>query len=74
MIEFNHLRDLHSLDVTEEDRDRSWGRSKMIKYCDKKEEDGSNHHKCLVEWNDISKIWSWTYFFALSLCNSIPVF
>jgi hypothetical protein len=55
MIAFNQIRDLHSLDITEEDRDMSWEYSKMTKYFNYKEADGITHHNCLEEWNDINK-------------------
>jgi hypothetical protein len=49
MIEFNLLRDLLSLDMTEEDRDISCDYPKMIKYFDDKESDGSTRYNCLLE-------------------------
>jgi hypothetical protein len=48
MIEFNQLRDFHSLHMAEEDRYMSWECSKMIKYFDDKEADGSTRQNSLI--------------------------
>jgi hypothetical protein len=61
------------LDRLEEDQDKSWECTKVLKYC---EEIGMNtitNHKCLVEWNDINKSQAWVKFFALSLSDPTPV-
>jgi hypothetical protein len=62
----DRLRQLHTLDMTEHDIDRS-------KYYEEIGVDGNTSHNCLVEWNDIHKSQSWVNFFTLSLSNPIPI-
>jgi uncharacterized membrane protein len=38
-----------------------------------KGDDHISNHKCLVEWNDISKTKSWVNYFALSLSDTKPI-
>jgi hypothetical protein len=66
-IDFDCLLQLNMLDKTEEDKDMSWERHKIVDYCKEKEDVNSSNHKCLVEWNDINKTKSWVNYFALSL-------
>ena len=71
--EFDRLRQLHVLDMTEDDKDKSWECTKVIKYFEEIGRNTSTNHKCLVEWNDINRSQSWVNFFALSLSNPTPV-
>jgi hypothetical protein len=71
--ELGRLHQLHTLDMTEDDKDRSWECTKVLKYCEEIGRNTSTNHKCLVEWNDINKSQSWVNFFALSLSDPTPV-
>ena len=71
--ELDRLHQLHVLDMTEDDKDRSWECTKVLKYCEEIGMSTSTNHKNLVEWNDINKSKSWVNFFALSLSNPTPV-
>jgi hypothetical protein len=46
---------LHTLDMTEDDKDRSWECTKVLKYSEEKEMDGNTSCKCLITWNDMNK-------------------
>jgi hypothetical protein len=72
-IELDRLHQLHILDRLEDDQDKSWECTKVLKYCEEIGMNTSTNHKCLVEWNDINKSKSWVNFFALSLSNPTPV-
>ena len=67
--ELDRLHQLHILDRSEDDQDKSWECTKVLKYCEEIGMNTSTNHKCLVEWNDINKSQSWVNFFALSLSN-----
>jgi hypothetical protein len=54
-IELDHLHQLHILDRLEDDQDKSWECTKVLKYCEEIGMNTSTNHKCLVEWNDINK-------------------
>jgi hypothetical protein len=71
--EFDRLHQLHVLDMTEDDKDKSWECNKVIKYCEEIGMNTSTNYNCLVEWNDINQSQSWVNFFALSLSNPTPV-
>jgi hypothetical protein len=66
-IEQDRLHQLHLLDRLEDDQDKSWECTKVLKYCEEIGMNTSTNHKCLVEWNDINKEQIWVNFFALSL-------
>jgi hypothetical protein len=52
-IDFDRLLQLHMLDNTEEDKDKSWECCTVVDYCKEKGDDHSSNHKSLVEWNDV---------------------
>jgi hypothetical protein len=54
-IELDRLHQLHLLDRLEDDQDKSWECTKVLKYCEEVGINTSTNHKCLVEWNDINK-------------------
>jgi hypothetical protein len=68
-----HQLQLHILDRSEDDQDKSWQCTKVLKYCEETGMNTSTNHKSLVEWNDINKSQSWVNFFALSLSNPTPI-
>jgi hypothetical protein len=79
--ELDSLHQLHACDRSEDDQDKSWECTKVLKYCEEIGMNISTNHKCLVEWNDINKSKerndinkskSWDDFFALSLSNRTP--
>jgi hypothetical protein len=72
-IELDRLHQLHILDRLEDDQDKSWECTKVLKYCEEKGMNKSTNHKCLVESNDINKSQSWVNFFALCLSDPTPV-
>jgi hypothetical protein len=72
-IEFNHLHQLHILGRLEEDQDKAWECTKVLKYCEEIGMNTSTNYKCLVEWNDINKSQSWVNLFVLSLSDPTPV-
>jgi hypothetical protein len=41
--------------MSENDQDRSWECTKVLKYCEEIAVNTGTNHKCLVEWNDIDK-------------------
>jgi hypothetical protein len=43
------------LDMTEDDKDRSWEFTKMLKCCKEKGVDGNTSYDCLVQWNEMNK-------------------
>jgi hypothetical protein len=61
------------LDRLEDDQNKSWQCTKVLKYCEETGMNTSTNHKSLVEWNDINKSQSWVNFFALSLSNPTPI-
>jgi hypothetical protein len=61
------------LDITEEKKEMSWERHKVVDYCKEKGDAHSSNHKCLVEWNDINETKLWINYFALSLINPKPI-
>jgi hypothetical protein len=61
-VDFDRLLQLHMLDQTEEDNDMSWERHKLVDYCKEKGDVNSSNHKCLVEWNDVNKTKSITFY------------
>jgi hypothetical protein len=67
------IHQLNILDMSEDDKDRSWECTKVLKYCEEIGVDKSMNHKCLVEWNDINMSQSWVNCFVLSLSNPTPV-
>jgi hypothetical protein len=67
--ELDRLHQLHVLDMTEDDKDKSWECTKLIKYCEEIERNTCADHKCLVEWNDIDWSQLWVNFFELNLSN-----
>jgi hypothetical protein len=69
--ELDRLHQRH-IDRLEDDQDKSWECTKVLKYCEEIGMNTSTNHKCLVEWNDINKSQSWVNFFALSLSNPTP--
>jgi hypothetical protein len=71
--QLDHLRQLHTLDRLEDGHDRSWECSKVLKYTKERTEDDGVDHRCLVEWNDLSKSQSWVNFFTLCLSNPKPI-
>ena len=71
--ELDRLHQLYVLDMAEDNKDRSWVCTKVLKYREEIGMKTSTNHKCLVEWNDINKSQSWVNFFALSLSNPTPV-
>jgi hypothetical protein len=69
--DFDRLLQLHMLDQTEENNNKSWECHKVVD-CRKEKEIGdvnSSNHKCLVERNDINKTKSWVNYFALLISN-----
>jgi hypothetical protein len=66
------LRKLHTLDMKEDDKEKSLECTKVLKYSEEKGVDGNTSYNCLIEWNGMSKSQSWVNFFALSLSNPIP--
>jgi hypothetical protein len=71
--DFDRFMQLHLLDNTEEDKDISSERHKVLDYCKEKGDVNSSNHECLVEWNDVNKTKSWVNYFALSLSNPKPI-
>ena len=63
-IDFDGLRQIHELDMAENDSDMSWECSKVLEHCEERGADRSTNHKSLVEWNDINKSQSWVNFFT----------
>jgi hypothetical protein len=63
---FDCLRRLHTLDMTEDEKDRFYECTKVKMYSEEDEMDGNTSYKCLVEWNNMNKSQSWMHFFALS--------
>jgi hypothetical protein len=59
--------------MSEDDKDKSWECTKVLKYCEETGINTSTNHKCLVEWNDINKSQSWVNFFVISLSHPTPV-
>jgi hypothetical protein len=59
--------------MSEDDNDRSWECTNVLKYCKEIGMNTSTNHKCLVEWNDIKKSQSWVNGITLCLSNSTPV-
>jgi hypothetical protein len=55
LVNFDGLRQLYMLDKTQDDKNKSWERCKVVDYCKEKGYDHSSNHKCLVKWNDINK-------------------
>ena len=47
--ELDCLHQLHALDMVEDDKDRSWKCTKVLKYCEEIGMNTSTIHKCLVE-------------------------
>ena len=72
-IDFDCLRQMHVLDMAENDCDISWECSKVLEYCEERGADSSTYHKCLVEWSGINKSQSWVNFLAVSLSNPTPI-
>jgi hypothetical protein len=72
-IELDRLHQILLLDRLEDDQDKSWECTKVLKYCEEIGMNTSTNHKCLVEWNDINISQSWVNLFALSLSNPTPV-
>jgi hypothetical protein len=70
---FDYLRQLRTLDMTEDDKERSWERTKVFKFCEEKVLDGNTKYNCLVEWNDKNKSQSCSNFFAISLSDPTPI-
>jgi hypothetical protein len=58
-IELDRPDQLHILDRLEDNQDKSWECTKVLKYCEEIGRNTSTNHKCLVEWNDINKSQSW---------------
>jgi hypothetical protein len=52
--ELDHLHQLHILDRSEYDQDKSWECTKVLEYWEETGINTSTNHKCLVEWNDIN--------------------
>jgi hypothetical protein len=48
-IELDCLHQLHILDRLEDDQDKSWECTKVLKYCEEIGMNTSTNHKCLVE-------------------------
>ena len=71
--ELDCLLQLHILDKSENDQNKSWKCTKVLKYCEELGVNTSTNHTCLVEWNDINRSQSWVNFFALSLSNPTPI-
>jgi hypothetical protein len=65
----DRLHQLHMLGRLEDDQDKSWECTKVLKYCEEIGMNTSTNHKCLVEWNEMKKSQSWINFFVLSLGN-----
>jgi hypothetical protein len=61
------------LDMSEDDKDRSWECTKVLKYCEEKGVDGNTNYNCLVELNKTNKSQSWVNFFAVSVSNPKPI-
>jgi hypothetical protein len=59
--------------MTEDDNDRRWECTKVLKFSEEKGVNGSTSHNCLVEWNDMNKSQLWANFFALNLRDLIPI-
>jgi CO dehydrogenase/acetyl-CoA synthase epsilon subunit len=55
--------------MTEDDKDRSWDCTKVLKDCEEKGLDGNTSYDCIVEWNDINKSQSRVNLFALNQRN-----
>jgi len=71
--ELDRLLQLHILDKSDNDQNKSWKCTKVLKYCEELGVNTSTNHTCLVEWNDINRSQSWVNFFALSLSNPTPI-
>jgi hypothetical protein len=71
--ELDRLLQLHLLDKSENDQDKSWECTKVLKYCEELGMNTSANHTCLVEWNDINRSQSWVNFFVLTLSNPTPI-
>jgi hypothetical protein len=67
------LRQLHRLDMTEDDIDKSWQCINVLKYAEEKEVYSITKYNCLVERNEMNKTHSWVNFFALNLRNLTPI-
>jgi hypothetical protein len=65
----DHLSQLRISDRLEDDQNKSWECTKVLKYCEEIGMNTSTNHKCLVEWNEMKKSQSWINFFVLSLGN-----
>jgi hypothetical protein len=53
--DFDRLENLLTLDMIEEDDDKSWQFSKMLEYNEEREAIDGHRYNCLVEWKDINK-------------------
>jgi hypothetical protein len=71
--QLDHLRHLHVLDKNEDGDDRSWGCIKVLKYSEESKAYNNVDHRFLVEWKDLNRSQSRVSFFALCLCNPIPI-
>jgi hypothetical protein len=66
---FDWLRNLHTMDMVEEDSDVSKQCSKMLEYKEDRVASDGHQHNSLVERKNINNTQSWANFFALSLSN-----
>jgi hypothetical protein len=64
---------LHVLEKNVGGHDKTWECIKVLKYSEEKFSTNSDHHKCLVEWNDLNMSQSWVNFFAFCLSNHTPI-
>jgi hypothetical protein len=55
--------------MTEDDKDKSWGCTKVLQYSEEKEVNGNTSYNYFVEWNNMNKSQSLVNFFPLSLIS-----
>jgi hypothetical protein len=71
--DFDFLRNLRTLDMVEEDNDKSWQCSRMLEYNEDRKASGEHQLNCLVGWKTINKTQSWVNFSAMSLNNPTSI-
>jgi hypothetical protein len=70
---FDCLRQLHTLDMIDDNKERFWECIEVLKYCEENGVDGNTNYNYLVEWNDMNTSQLWANFFVLSLSNPSPI-